>query len=216
MRVKWLGLFLLSSLLLVACSGESTQEQIYEHMEESVQLEADFVAQQQPLNELEQEEQEIYEQITELGMEDFDEIVSLAQQAIESIESRKALTENELDSIQASKDEFDQIEELISDLEDESLVALTNNLVDLMEERYQAFVTLNEVYVASLEYDQELYELLMQDDLQEEAYTEQVNLINDQYQLIQEANTSFNDATDAFNEQKREFYDQSDLNITYE
>ncbi|MBM7540435.1 YkyA family protein [Amphibacillus cookii] len=218
MRFKTVGLMImiLSGLLLVACSGQSTEEAMYEHMEEAVRLEGDFVDQQQPLGELEQKEQDIYQEISELGMDEYEEIRTLAEQAIASIEERRELTEKEIASIEASKNEFEQIEPLIADLEDEALQETAHEMVEKMEERYQAFLVLHEAYQSSLDYDIALYELLMKEDLEEPEFTEQVDQVNNQYQEVIDANHAFNEATDDFNEKKREFYDQSDLNITYE
>src|SRR5699024_2091912 len=104
-RFKSVIILMLSALMLSACSGESIEKKMYEHMEESVKLESDFVAQQQPLSELEQEEQELYQQISELTIDEFDDIQSLSERAIESIEERRGHIEIELDSIEASKAE---------------------------------------------------------------------------------------------------------------
>lgn len=214
-RYKSIILFLISTLFLVACSGESVEEQMYQHMEESVRLESEFVAQQEPLSELERKEQEIYQEISELSVEEFDQIKELADLAIESIEQRKELIEAELSSIENSKKEFDKIKPLVEGLDDEELKAVAIELLDMMEERYQAYLTLHEAYQTSLDYDTELYELLKKEDLEEPEFTEQIEKVNGQYQVIIDSNGAFNDATETFNSMKREFYNLTDLNITY-
>lgn len=214
-RYKSIILFLISTLFLVACSGESVEEQMYQHMEESVRLESEFVAQQEPLSELERKEQEIYQEISELSVEEFDQIKELADLAIESIEQRKELIEAELSSIENSKKEFDKIKPLVEDLDDEELKTAAIDLLDMMEERYQAYLTLHEAYQTSLDYDTELYELLKKEDLEEPEFTEQIEKVNGQYQVIIDSNGAFNDATESFNSMKREFYNLTDLNITY-
>lgn len=214
-RYKSIILFLISTLFLVACSGESVEEQMYQHMEESVRLESEFVAQQEPLSELERKEQEIYQEISELSVEEFDQIKELADLAIESIEQRKELIEAELSSIENSKKEFDKIKPLVEDLDDEELKTAAIDLLDMMEERYQAYLTLHEAYQTSLNYDTELYELLKKEDLEEPEFTEQIEKVNGQYQVIIDSNGAFNDATETFNSMKREFYNLTDLNITY-
>ncbi|BAM47753.1 YkyA family protein [Amphibacillus xylanus] len=215
MRYKSIILFLISTLFLVACTGESVEEQMYQHMEESVRLESEFVAQQEPLSELERKEQEIYQEISELSVEEFDQIKELADLAIESIEQRKELIEAELSSIENSKKEFDKITPLVEGLVDEELKAVAIELLDMMEERYQAYLTLHEAYQTSLNYDTELYELLKKEDLEEPEFTEQIEKVNGQYQVIIDSNGAFNDATESFNSMKREFYNLTDLNITY-
>src|SRR5690625_7910605 len=42
-RYKSIIVLLISALVLVGCNGEQTEELMYEHMEESVNLESDFV-----------------------------------------------------------------------------------------------------------------------------------------------------------------------------
>nr|WP_253288910.1 YkyA family protein [Amphibacillus sp. MSJ-3] len=202
--------------MLGACSGESTQEKIHQHMEESVKLEDDFVAQQQPLSELEQEEQALYQEISDLSIDEFEKINELAEKAIESIETRRDHIQTELASIEASKEEFDQVSPLIEELEDEALQTTALEVVELMEERYNSFLALHDVYDASLDLDVELYQLLMKEDLEEPEFTEQIEKVNAQYEKIIDTNLDFNEATDAFNQKKREFYEQSDLNVTYE
>ena len=214
-RYKSIVLLLFSAFLLVACSEESTDELMYQHMEESVKLESEFVAQQQPLSELEQQEQEIYQEISELSTDDFDLITELADKAIESIEQRRVHVEAELDSIEASKTEFDKVKPLIESLEAGELKTVAIEMTELMEERYQAYLTLHEAYQTSLDYDVELYELLRTEELEEPQFTEQIEKVNTQYQEIIDSHITFNGATEAFNGIKKDFYELTDLNITY-
>ncbi|WP_117169844.1 YkyA family protein [Paraliobacillus sediminis] len=216
MKLKVFIVGLVSIALLAACSGESATEQMYVHMEEAVELENDFVAQQKPLNELEAEEQALYQEITALGSDDMEEIISLADEALQSIEERKELLVIEKESIDASKEEFDEIEPLLSDIEDEAVQTNANEMYDIMEERYQAYITLYDTYTVSLENDQALYELIKQEEVEEEAVTEQIDKVNQQYEKVIEANNVFSEKTKAFNESKKAFYESSDLNVTYE
>lgn len=215
-RFKLFIVVILSAVVLAACSGESTQEEMYQHLEKSVELETTFVEQQQPISELEEKEQEIYQQISDLGIDQYEEISALADQAIESIVERKTLADNERESIDSAKEEFDQVVPLIEKLESEELRMAAETMVNEMNARYDAFLELNEAYKTSLQYDETLYDLLKQEELEEAAFTEQVSAVNEQYQLVIEKNQLFNEKTDAFNEAKRQFYEQSDLNITYE
>lgn len=215
-RLKLLLAGLFSLLLLSACSGESTQEQIYNHLEKSVEFETGFVDQQQPIAELEQKEQDIYQKISDLGIDEYEEIKSLAEEAIATIDERQTLTKNERNSIDNAKEEFDKIISLTEELEDSDLKTTGEAMITEMNERYQAFIELNEAYKTSLTLDKELYELLKQEDLEEEPFSEKVDAVNAQYQVVIEKNQLFNEKTDAFNEAKRAFYEKSDLNITYE
>lgn len=215
-RFKTIIILIMSVLLLAACSGESIEETIYDHLEEAVRLESDFVEQQDPLSELEQEEQALYKEISDLSIEEFDQIVELSEKAIESIEQRREHVGVEIASIEASKKEFDKIIPHVEELEDEDLKSIANDMIDAMNARNDAFVTLHSTYQESLDFDVELYELLMLENLEEPEFTAQIEKVNAKYKEVLEANTAFNEATETFNEQKKLFYKASDLNVTYE
>ena len=215
-RLKLVLIGLLSAVMLTACSGESTQEQIYQHLEASVEFETGFVEQQQPISELEEQEQTIYQEISDLGIDQYEEIKTLADEAITTIEERQTLTDNERASIDNAKEEFDKVVPLVDELEDGELKTAAEAMIEEMNQRYDAFVELNEAYQTSLSLDKELYELLKQEDLEEATFSEQVDKVNAQYQVVVDKNQLFNEETDAFNEAKRQFYEQSDLNISYE
>lgn len=216
MKLKIVGMVSLLIILLSACSGQSTTEKMYEHLEESVSLEAEFVNQQEPLTKLEEQEQNYYNEISKLSMEEFDQIKSLADQALESIEQRKELLEEEKNSIHAAKEEFDNVEPLIEDLEDEKLKKTAKEMNEAMNKRFDAYQTLHDAYKKSLEYDQELYEMLKQEDIEQDALSQQINKVNEQYNKVSKANDAFNEQTNTFNAKKRTFYENTDLNISYE
>ena len=216
MRLKVMIIGILSITFLAACSAESTIDDMYVYLEEAVELESDFVAQQQPLTELEEKEQALFQEISDLGMEEFDQISNLADEALESIEERKEILKIEKTSIESAKEKFDKIEPMIEELEDESLQEQAKGLVEKMQERYQAYQTLHDTYATSLENDEKLYEMLKQEDIEEDVISDQIEKINAQYQLVIEANDTFNKKTESFNQAKKTFYESTDLNITYE
>ncbi len=76
---KLLFIALILSLALVGCSGESVANDMYNHLEETVEIEKTFVEQQEPFEKLEQEEQDLYNQIIELSADEMDEITSLSE-----------------------------------------------------------------------------------------------------------------------------------------
>ncbi|WP_100011100.1 YkyA family protein [Lentibacillus sediminis] len=213
------GLLLLGVCLiavLAACSGESAEEQIHNHLEEAVALEEDFENQQSAITELEQQEQEIYSQITDLGMDELDEIQQLSQQAIDVINERAEKIEVEKESITASEEEFNKISDLIPELENEDVRAKAEEMQEVMANRYNAYDTLYEAYTESMELEKELYTMLQQEELEQAAVTEQINQINESYQAVLDANEQFNNLTVEYNALKQEFYELAELNVEYE
>nr|WP_251046144.1 MULTISPECIES: YkyA family protein [unclassified Oceanobacillus] len=203
-------------LVITGCNNETTEEKIHSHLEEAVALEEDFENQQEEITELEEKEQEIYNQIIDLGVDEIDKINELANEAITVIEDREEKITAERGSIEASEEEFSNIEELINDIDKEESLTNAENMVEVMNQRYESYYTLNDAYMNSLSLEKELYELLQQEDLEQEKLTEQINAVNDSYEKVIEANEGFNEFTVEYNALKREFYESTDLNVTYD
>ncbi len=81
----------MAACILVACSGDSVANKMYEHLEKSVELEQPFAEQQESFADLEEKEQEVYNQIIELSSDQMDEITDLSEQAITNINKRREL-----------------------------------------------------------------------------------------------------------------------------
>lgn len=202
-------------LLLSACSGESTIEMIYEHLEEAVKLEDNFAKQQEDINQLEQQEQELYAQIIDLQMNEMDKIKELSQQAIGIIEERKEKMNLEKESIDASKEEFTKIENLIEELDEAALKEKAQEMYDVMSNRYQTYDQLHQAYMNSLELEKELYELLQDENVTQEQLSTHIENINKTYEEVISENDQFNAETVAYNDLKKEFYEMAELDVTY-
>ncbi|MEQ6391234.1 YkyA family protein [Bacillaceae bacterium S4-13-58] len=188
---------------------------IYSYLEEAVTLEEGFKDQQQPLIELEQQEKDLYNQIIDHGMDNFEQIKTLSQEAINLIEKREAKLELEKESIYSAKQEFDKIEVYISDLETDEQIEKANALKIAMENRYNAYIELHDEYARSMELDKELYIMLQKEDIKKEEIEQQIDKVNDSYDLVSELNSRFNTLTTIYNETKRNFYDSTDLIVDY-
>ncbi|MEC5426032.1 YkyA family protein [Virgibacillus sp. C22-A2] len=209
---------LIISLLafLSACSSESTEEKIHSHLQEAVELEKGFEEQQKEITELERQEQELYSQIINLGMEDFEKIQELSQQAIEIIEQRSEKIDLEKESIAASEVEFTKTADFIDDLEEQEVKDTASTMFDVMNNRYSAYYALYDAYTESLMLEEQLYTMLQQEDIQQEDLTEQINTINNSYQEVLEANDQFNEGTVEYNALKKEYYELAGIDVSYE
>lgn len=202
--------------LLTACGGGSTEEKIYTHLEEAVHLEKDFQDQQDGINELEQEEQEIYDEIIDLTMDDFDKIEELANEAIETIEERESKIEIEKQSMDDSKEEFSNVEALIDKVDSEDVKTKANEMYEIMMERYEQYNQLHEDYLASLKLETSLYEMVQDKETEQEKVIDQITKINEKYEEILNDNEAFNQDTKEYNELKEEFYEIADIDVQYE
>lgn len=185
-------------------------------MEEAVSLEEGFEQQQEEITELEKQEQELYNQIIDLGTDEFDKIEEISQQAIDIVDQRSEKIELEKESIDASQEEFNQISDLIEDLEEEETKEKAEEMYNVMDNRYTAYNDLYDTYAESLELERELYTMLQQEDLEQDALTDHINTINESYQQILEANEQFNEYTVEYNALKQEFYELAGIDVEYE
>lgn len=189
---------------------------MYDHLEEAVSLENAFEEQQDDIVKLEKKEQELYSQIVDLSMEEFDKIKSIAGEAIGVIEKREDKIELEKDSIDASKEEFSKVKDLIGDLEDKKAKDKANKMYDIMMKRYDGYDKLNDAYTQSLKLEKELYTMLQKEDLKQETLTEHIKKINASYKKVLDANEQFNTLTEKYNKQKKEFYDVAKIEVKYD
>ncbi|UHA59445.1 YkyA family protein [Metabacillus litoralis] len=146
LKKKNYALFIVLLFLLSGCFGPAPEERIYTILEEAVTLENSFKEQQQPLLELEKKEADLYNRIMDLGMKEFEQVVSLSKEALTSVEERESKLQMEYDSIMSSKDKFNEINEEIEKIKDETLLQSAQELKSTMEDRYKSYENLYENY----------------------------------------------------------------------
>ncbi|MFP7479249.1 YkyA family protein [Terribacillus saccharophilus] len=214
MRKLGLGILLMGSAVgLTACNNASPEEQVYNHLEETVSLESGYVEQQESLTDLEKKEQDLYNEILQLGTDELDQIKSKSQEAIDLIGQRKDALAKEKESLDEAEAEFKEVDPIINELESDDAKQKAQTLYDTMEKRYSAYDQLHEAYAKALEEDNALYEMFQQDDITQDELTSQIEKINAGYEKIKSANEEFNTQTEAFNEQKQQFYEAAGLNV---
>ncbi|MCA0987902.1 YkyA family protein [Guptibacillus algicola] len=214
-RVGIISLFF-CFLILVGCQfGESTEEKMYNHLEEAVALEDQFREQQAPLAKAEKKEQELYDEIVALSMDEFDKIKSLSTEAEALTKKRLEYLNNEKESIDKAYEEFENTKDLRGDLEDENVQESAEALIDKMDKRYDAYQSLYKEYKAAIELDKKLYTMLQDKELTLEQLQEQIKKVNEQYTKVSKQKEEFNKYTTEFNEAKKAFYKAADLNVNY-
>lgn len=211
---KFVLVLVTATMLLTAC-GESVDVTIYGHLEEAVTLEQDYEEQQEKIADLESQEQEIYNQIIDLGMDDFEQIKDLSNDALTIINERKERIYLEKESIETSKEEFYKVESLIPEIEEDDVKQKAEDMYDIMEKRYQTYDELYQAYSDSLILEEELYTMLQSEEIKQEEITEQIEQINLSYETILEVNEIFNEYTVQYNDLKKEYYDVADINVKY-
>lgn len=211
-----LSIFAFSFLLIGCVSKEKTTERMYQALENVVEAEKAFEEQQEPLVELEKQEKEIYNQIMAIGMKQHDEIVKLSDEAISIIDKRREHLQKEIDSIDASKTEFKNAEEIRDEIDDSEQKKKATELLGIMSNRYKVHNQLAKEYSSALDNDKELYQMLKNESISYEKLEVHVTNLNTIYQKVYDKNKEFNELTAQYNEKKLEFYKEAGLKIENE
>jgi peptidoglycan hydrolase CwlO-like protein len=204
-------------LFLSGCNPfQSTPEKIHEILENVVEKELLFEEQQEPLVQLEKDEQRLYGEIMELGTKNIDEIVKKADEAIKIVEERKVHMQNEQESLKASEKEFKKVKPLIEKIDDNGVKEQADKLYAVMIERYSTHDELYSAYSKGLEQDKKLYNMLKAEERSLDELEAQIVKINEIYEKVIDHNGKFNDLTKDYNETKHEFYELSGLDMDEE
>lgn len=208
--MSWL---LLLSLLTGCMVKQNPIEKIYETLEKVVQSEKMFEEQQDPLVQLENEEQLIYEKIISLGLKEADDIKKLADDALVIVEKKQEHLKKEQESLAASKAEFETISPFINDIKEPELKSKAQQLYSIMLERYSVYEKLYNQYSNALQLDRDLYGMFKEETPLMDELQDQITMINEKYKEVLQSSEEFNEKTKEYNETKLSFYKQSGMDI---
>jgi hypothetical protein len=194
-------------------NNETSPEKLYQVLEKVVEAEKEFEEQQEPLFQLEQQEKEIYNQIMTLGMKKHDEIVRLSDEALSIVQKRRELLQKEVNSINASKNEFKKAEDLKEKIKETELKKTADDLFKIMDQRYRIHSQLSKEYLTALDNDKELYLILKNENISYDKLEAHVTQLNATYKKVYEANEKFNELTEQYNDKKLVFYKKAGLNL---
>lgn len=214
MKRKRYALFIFALILILSgCTSEKDPtKEMYDVLEKVVAKEKGFEEQQEPLVSLEKKEKDLYDQIIKLGMKEYEQIVKLSDEALDSADKRKELLEKETNSLKESEKEFQKVKKIKDQLKDPEQNKLANELFDIMMQRYRAHDVLYSNYSEALKNDKKLYEMFKNKELPLDALEAQVMKVNETYKNVLAANESFNKLTEEYNATKLSFYKQAGIN----
>ncbi|XXM73364.1 YkyA family protein [Lysinibacillus sphaericus] len=200
--------------ILMGCiGGASPEENIYNVLEETVAKEKQYVEVQKPIQGLEKKEKEIYSEIMNLGMKEFDKIVKLSDGALKNISERKDYIEKERKAMKEAKETFSDLNGLITELDDKKLRDEAGILEATMKDRYKLHTELTDSYLDALSKDKALYELFKNKELTMEELEKQITSINEAYDKTIELNKEFNTSTEKYNKLKQGFYSTAEIEV---
>ncbi|MBS4207776.1 YkyA family protein [Bacillus sp. FJAT-50079] len=204
---------LLISIAIIFSGCVSAEETIYQSLEGVVKKEKDFEDQQAPLAKLEAAEKNLFDEIMALGMKEFNQITQKADEALKNLDEREELMKKEKEALDAAKQEFNTVVKEMDKIKGDKLQKQAKELQTLMENRYESYDKIFTAYNQGLEEDRKIYQLLKNEDLKLEELEEQIQLVNDTFATVMEANDEFNEQTEIFNEAKLNFYKAAGINV---
>ncbi|TYR79888.1 chromosome partitioning protein [Priestia megaterium] len=203
-----------SAYSIIGCSNNVSPElEVYKALEKVAEQEMQFSKQQEPLTELEEQENVLYNEIISLGMKEKDSIDVKATEALRVLSEREVHLKNEKVSIDKSEKQFNRAKEKMNLLEEGKLKSNASKLAGLMEDRYQAYDVLYNSYIKSIELDRKLYTMLQGESVKLSDLEAQISLINKMYAQVKEHNEQFNELTIEYNNEKTKFYDETGLKV---
>ena len=195
-------------LVLVGCNKEDNiHEKISEHLEATVEIEKTFEEHQQKIIDLEKEDEKLYNEIISLGSDDFEKVVTLAEEAITKLDERYEEVKLEKQSLEESKKEFEKIKPLMENITEEDELEQVEKMYDTMMSRYEAYNKVYDSYSESIQMTKELYTLFKEEQFDENKVYSLLTTVNDLYEEVLEANEEFNMKTTLYNKLKQEYYE---------
>jgi chromosome segregation ATPase len=207
-----IGTFLSTSLLLSACSmgASSSEEKLSASLEKVYEEEQGYRDAQQQLAELEKKEQSTFNAAMELTQQQKDEVSLKVEELKASLTERLTLLKEENESIGKAQDSLTLFEGLVEDTKDEAVKTSLLDLKTSIEERYEAHEVVSNEYQKLTDLQITLYDMLEDEETEQEQLQEQVILVNKQNDVVQSAINAFNEATKKLNEMKSSVYDSLD------
>lgn len=195
-------------LVLVGCNKEDNiHEKISEHLEATVEIEKTFEEHQQKIIDLEKEDEKLYNEIISLGSDDYEKVVTLAEEAITKLDERYEEVKLEKQSLEESKKEFEKIKPLMENITEEDELEQVEKMYDTMMSRYEAYNKVYDSYSESIQMTKELYTLFKEEQFDENKVYSLLITVNDLYEEVLEANEEFNMKTTLYNKLKQEYYE---------
>lgn len=205
-RIVSAGIFT-SVLLLSACSGPAAGEQLDAVLNDTFDAEKEYRETQKKMEELEKDEQQLFESIMALTQEQQDEVDSQAEEALASAQERLELLAAEKESMGNAQENFKEIDTVIAETDDDQLKKELGSLKEKMQERFDAHGQFTEAYETLNGLQQELYTMLMDEETELKTMQEKALEVNEQNKAVQDAVTAFNNSTEQFNEMKNQILD---------
>lgn len=195
----------LSALTLSGCTfGDSTEQQISEVLQNMHNAEEPYRSVQSDLNNVEQQEYQLFEELLTLNQEQQEELTAKVSELQTLAEQRKELLITEKESMDEALEASDfsalEVEE-----DHEALISEIDNAYDI---RYASYEEVYGNYEELIGLQESLYSEMLAEDVSIEMIREWIQQVNDQNDQVQLTVEEMNSATSDFNELSSSVFEQ--------
>lgn len=193
--------------LLSACSyGESTEQKLSDILTDIYESEKGYRDVQVSLVEMEKKEQSNFQSMMELTQDQKEELTKQVDATAKLLEERLAIVKKESTSIKLATDKMADIEKLIANTKEEAKKESLVHIQKALENRYTAYENVTEQYNSLASLQEELYTMLVKEDVEIAIIQEKVQEVNTQNDVVQKAVEKFNELTNQLNKVKEEVF----------
>lgn len=198
---------ILSMLLLASCSSRSpVVKELSEVLSSMYDAEKDYRTSQKQLYEIEKSEQLIFDDAMQLTQIEDAELEVKVAELEESLEKRVLLVDEENRSMEEAASYIPEIEKIIKN-NSTKVKSDIHEFLDTIRSRYELHSEFTQEYKDLLDYQNDLYDMLLDEEVEYKDLQDQVKKINEKNKAVQKSINEFNEFTVSMNEDKEMVFD---------
>ncbi|MCY7863520.1 YkyA family protein [Bacillus spizizenii] len=208
-----IGAFCAMTLILTGCMGQDPVDSLHHSLEKAAESEKPFLEEQKTLEELEAKENQLYDDVMKLNMDDYKKIVALSNEALENVSKREEHLKIENDSIKKSESEFEEAKTSAEQIKDKHIKEKADAAANHMKKRYTSYGSMYEEYKKALQLNKKLYMQLKDKDLARDDLDKQIDKVNASYEKVLKYSGEFNEQTEKYNNAREDLYDAAGYHV---
>lgn len=190
--------------ILTACNDEIDElETFYVKFQETLDVESEISDISEDFNRLENRRGQIQE---DLSTAERSELSDMSESLAENTAERLELINQEESVMEESRAVAEASEALVEDISNEDYRQQAEALISAADDRYAKHEELMEAFKSVLSGEEELFEYLQDEDLNQDDIDDHINTLNEEYEGLSVLQEEYTTATDRLNEVKNEVY----------
>lgn len=208
-----IGALCAMTLIITGCMGQDPVDSLHHSLEKAAESEKPFQEEQKTLEDLEAKENQLYDDVMKLNMDDYKNIVALSNEALENVNKREEHLKIENDSMKKSESEFEEAKTSAEHITDKNIKEKADAAASHMEKRYTSYGSMYKEYKKALQFNKKLYKQLKDKDLTRDDLDQQIDKVNASYEKVLKYSGEFNKQTEKYNKAREDLYDAAGYHV---